>query len=351
MRTRSAVDQAFRLSVPLLTVLGLVLGLVVGINSRADASTSAARPVAVDPARVPATAPVPPPVPEAFPVPDRYDVRPGPIERVGSTVLSQTVAFGPEADDTSLDVYWPADRTAARGGGVLLIHGGAWVFGSKTSETETALRLARQGYVAATVDYRTYPRFAPWPAAAVDVFTATAILRDRAPSYGMSPERLVAAGWSAGGQLAMLLGTVGAGSARVAAVVSWSGPSDVAQMLTEDARRYDCTPADDCNERDHLATSFTGVMGCPPDACPDRYAAASPRRQVGPDDVPMLLATSADELIATSQTARMATSLEAVGLPAETLVLSGSRHGFDLRPSTRSAFASWLDRYATAPRS
>jgi acetyl esterase/lipase len=357
VRTRSAVDLGFRLSVPLLAVLGLLIGLVVGLNSRAAASPHL-------PSRTAASAPAPAliaPVahatvavrPDPFSPSTTPAVRPGPVRRVPGdpSVLRQTVQFGPRPADTSLDVYWPARREFARGGGVLLIHGGGWIFGGKDLETATAVRLAGLGYVAAAVDYRTLPRFAAWPAAAQDVFAATDVLRARAGVYGLDLHRLVAAGWSAGGQLAMLLGTSGRGSSRVAAVISWSGPSDLTQLVSEDARRADCRPFEaGCTERDQLATSFSkDVMECTPKTCPTRFAEASPRRQVSADDVPMLLMASANELIVTSQTTRMASALHSAGLAETTLVVPGSRHGMDLRPVTQSAVLRWLDRYATVP--
>jgi acetyl esterase/lipase len=292
-------------------------------------------------------------------VPSPFARTPVPRARAGAitpvrgerAVLRQNVAFGPVSQDTSIDVYWPASRELARGGGVLLIHGGGWVFGDKDSETATAVQLAGLGYVAASVDYRTYPRYAAWPAAAVDTFTALDVLRSRAADYALDRNHIVAAGWSAGGQLAMLLGSSGSGRSRVSAVLSWSGPSDLTQLVTQDAIRFDCPPLSTaCSDRDNLATSFaTTVMGCAPASCPGRYADASARRQVSADDVPMLLIASTNELVATSQSTRMATALRGVGLEAQTLVVPGSRHGIALRPVTQSAMLGWLAQYATSP--
>jgi acetyl esterase/lipase len=123
------------------------------------------------------------------------------------------------------------------------------------------------------------------------------------------------------------------------------------QLVAADARRFDCPPfSTSCSERDALATSVAeGLLRCAPAVCPTRYAEASPRQQVSADDVPMLLIGSTDELIATSQTTRMATALRAAGLPATTLLLRGTRHGADLRPYTDTAMLRWLDRYATSP--
>src|SRR5688572_30270602 len=59
-------------------------------------------------------------------------------------------------DSTVMDVYLPEGSATARPG-VMFIHGGGWRAGTKDHHTEAARRLARSGYVAATINYRLVP--------------------------------------------------------------------------------------------------------------------------------------------------------------------------------------------------
>ena len=57
--------------------------------------------------------------------------------------------------DTTMDVYEPGGIGPHPT--VMMIHGGAWIGGSKDAYTEAAKRLARSGFVAATINYRLAP--------------------------------------------------------------------------------------------------------------------------------------------------------------------------------------------------
>src|SRR5262245_41724419 len=122
---------------------------------------------------------------------------------------------------------------------VLVIHGGAWREGGREENHRYLLELARRGYVAASPQYRFGPRD-PFPAQLLDVKAAVRFLRSNAAGLKVNPERIGALGFSAGGHLALLLGTTGPAdgfdgaeskgvpSARVAAVVDFYGPTDLA---------------------------------------------------------------------------------------------------------------------------
>jgi acetyl esterase/lipase len=133
---------------------------------------------------------------------------------------------------------------------VVMLHGGAWMGGSRrefTAEgrgkdgkpTPSWVELAAQkGYVAAAVSYRLAPKH-KFPAMVEDARAAVRFLRAHAKAYKIDPDRFAAAGFSAGGHLALLLGLADkdAGfdvgdhlkeSGRVQAVVDFFGPTDLA---------------------------------------------------------------------------------------------------------------------------
>ena len=97
-------------------------------------------------------------------------------------------------------------KPGAKFPGVVLIHGGAWLFGTRYQLHWYGSRLARAGYVAASINYRMLPMY-PFPYCIHDCKAAVRWLRLHADEYGIDPERIAAFGNSAGGHLAGLLAT------------------------------------------------------------------------------------------------------------------------------------------------
>src|SRR5215211_6598764 len=108
-----------------------------------------------------------------------------------------------------LDIYQSSARADLRPA-VMLTHGGGMWTGSRSHMEHPARQLAQAGYVAFSVDYRLVNAAAGqhrWPAQLDDVQRAVRWVRAHAATYGVDPGRVGAFGWSAGGQLAALLGT------------------------------------------------------------------------------------------------------------------------------------------------
>ncbi|GLY03462.1 alpha/beta hydrolase [Actinoplanes sp. NBRC 101535] len=111
-----------------------------------------------------------------------------------------------------------ADRASV--GTVLYFHGGAYVFGSARSSVGIAADLARRSQTRVlTVDYRLAPEH-PAPAATDDAVRAYRAL----PATGVDPRRVVVAGESAGGGVALglLQRIVAAGEPLPAAALLFS---------------------------------------------------------------------------------------------------------------------------------
>ena len=119
---------------------------------------------------------------------------------------------------------------------VVWIHGGGWKGGTK--EKCFVTWLSNFGYTVASINYRLVD-VAKWPAQIHDCKGAVRWLRSNAHTYGYSPDCVIAAGASAGGHLAALLGTTGGHkelegdvggnqeqSSRVQAVVDYYGATD-----------------------------------------------------------------------------------------------------------------------------
>ncbi|HMP80283.1 MAG TPA: alpha/beta hydrolase [Pirellulaceae bacterium] len=106
--------------------------------------------------------------------------------------------------DLKCDLYLPEGEGPFPG--VLVIHGGAWAWGSKSHYVHHARKICEQGYVVMAINYRLAPTH-PFPAQVLDSQYAVRWLRHHAAEYRVDRQRIAAFGYSAGGHLACLLGT------------------------------------------------------------------------------------------------------------------------------------------------
>ncbi len=126
---------------------------------------------------------------------------------------------------------------------LLYIYGGGWVNGTKESTTFASLPYIYKGMNAVHIDYQLAGDSLA-PAAVEDCRCALRWVFRHAREYGFDTSKIVVAGESAGGHLALMTGMLnnnsefdkrcieeGDGSIWVAAIVSYSGPTDVADLL------------------------------------------------------------------------------------------------------------------------
>lgn len=111
------------------------------------------------------------------------------------------------------DVYTPRQAK----GTVMLVHGGAFVIGSRRM---TAMRRLAQAFVARglavfSIDYRLIGRGGRFDASLQDTLTAMAWWRQRAPDFGVTDGRLGLLGCSAGAALAAIAASEGGADALV----------------------------------------------------------------------------------------------------------------------------------------
>jgi acetyl esterase/lipase len=253
-----------------------------------------------------------------------------------SVEVREDVAYRtPNGHRLSLDLYLPPGIPSqappgSRRPAILAIHGGSWIGGSKRlfrpspwNRHPTAMRLAESGFVVIAPDYRLARPGSPgWPAALDDLREAVRWIRRHADELRIDPDRIAALGQSAGGHLAALLGTSARlrapdDDARVQAVVSFYGPSDLERLPLERVRPLPHEPV----------RAFLG----PEAAHPSRNAPeASPVRHVRGETAPMLLIHGTRDLwVPIDQSEELARSLEAAGVLHRLIPVEGARHGFD----------------------
>ncbi len=109
-----------------------------------------------------------------------------------------------EGDDAwTLDLAMPKAPSAEPRPVIIYIHGGGWTSGDKRGQgTETFLGYATKGFVSISLNYRLD---AGKIACVEDVKCAVRWLRAHAKEYNVDPDRIGAAGNSAGAHLALLL--------------------------------------------------------------------------------------------------------------------------------------------------
>ncbi|HSF38948.1 MAG TPA: alpha/beta hydrolase [Thermoanaerobaculia bacterium] len=199
---------------------------------------------------------------------------------------------------------------------LLWIHGGGWTGGSKEEDALFVLPYLEGGWSVASVEYR-LASTAVAPAAVEDCRCALAWLLRNAANYGVSTERVVISGISAGGHLALTTAGLYAPEAsecripagfKPAAVINWYGPSDLSELA------FGGDPFDPAVEW------ISGQK--------EIAALVSPLHSVSVSVPPVLTVHgTADDVIPYSQSVRLHEALSNAGVPNQLVTIEGAHHG------------------------
>jgi len=152
-----------------------------------------------------------------------------------SISVEANIAYG-QYKETVLDIMQPKEDSGGKRPGVIAIHGGGWVGGSKDQYGPRVCgRYVEKGFVCANVEYR-LAKAATAPAAATDVLNAAHWFEANAKKYNVDTKRIVVTGGSAGGHLSLMVGMTPKSAklgppAKVAAVVDFYGITDVGDQF------------------------------------------------------------------------------------------------------------------------
>ncbi|MCC2636809.1 MAG: nlhH 2 [Moraxellaceae bacterium] len=254
----------------------------------------------------------------------------GTTTTTSTTASTRTVTYTPTNWPQALkgDLYLPSN--AGQRPVVLLLHGGAWQRGDKTSMSGTGKTLAGRGYAAFSINYR----FAPGsthPSQLQDMQQALRWLQQHASEYRLDMSRLAVWGYSAGGHLATLLAVQPASDLpAVKVAIAGAPPSDLAAPEARDA------------------SSVKIFMGGTYAEIPALYEQASPRRQVRSGMAPVFLYHGTkDTVVPPVQSDNFATTLRAASVPVELVKLQGYDHSTASGATSlyRPQALAFLDRY------
>lgn len=236
------------------------------------------------------------------------------------------------------DVYVPPGEGPFPG--VLMIHGGAWTMGNKAHMSAHARRVVQAGYTVISINYRLAPKY-KFPAQLDDCKAAVRWLRANAKKYKIDPERIAAYGYSAGGHLACLLGTIDADkpaqgddaaknapNARVQCVVAGGAPCEF-RTLPKNLDTFDYW--------------LGGTRGQKPDV----YRLASPTAFATRDDPPVFFFHGEDDkLVPRASPKALQAALSARGVDCQFLLVAGKGHiGAFLDPRSAEEAVKFLDAH------
>jgi pectinesterase len=270
----------------------------------------------------------------AFPIPSSVRVtRDVPYAKYGQRELK-------------LDIYQPPEGEPRRAvPGIIVVRGGGWLSGDKEAFGFIAAQLAKEGFAAASVEYRTASE-ARFPAAVYDVKAAVRWMRVHAAKYQIDPNAIGAIGGSAGGHLVALLAT----SSGVKTLEGVGGNGETSSEI-QAVVAMACA----CNlESVRSAQAVRGFIGdLPADAYAQAARLASPAAHVSKHSAPMLLLHSrTDPVVPFEQSTEIEGLYRRHEVPAVLREVEAPNiHAFwnDARhfPSTISEATQFLRKYLT----
>jgi len=235
----------------------------------------------------------------------------------------------------TFDVHRPAQPNGA---GVISIVSGGWQSSLEMGRLIANgyyFRLNDKGFTVFAVRHGSSPRY-PMSAIVGDMRRAVRFIRQHAGEYGVDPNRIGVLGGSAGGQLALLLGTTADSgdpsapdavlreSSRVAAVVAFFPPTDFSRWT---------------NRRAFPATATLTEA---------EAAQYSPIRFASPGAAPSLIVHGdADTVVPMVEGETMHGALTKAGVPASFIRIEGAGHGFEGANLERAsaAMVQWFEQH------
>ena len=236
---------------------------------------------------------------------------------IGNLRAEKDIVFGKGGSkDLTLDVYRPAEGVTSKRTAIVHLFGGGFFVGNKNAGyiINDVKPLGARGYTSISANYRLQQE-GPWPAQIHDTKAAIRWTRANAGRLGIDANRIVVAGYSAGGMLALMA----AGTNGRKEFEGDGGNAGVSSDVNACIGVYPLASA-------QIATGLF-PQG---QATPENIAAASPTSYITKNFAPTIFVHGTnDGTVPVQSSIDFFTKLHALGVPSTLTLIQGADHAFD----------------------
>ncbi|WP_197933664.1 alpha/beta hydrolase [Paenibacillus sp. GSMTC-2017] len=272
----------------------------------------------------------------------------------GKPDISKSIRYATvDGKELFMDISLPSDSNTKKRTPIVLIHGGGFVSGTRNQSPSWTKFYAERGYVVFDVDYRlASPGYVTWDKAAPDIATSIVWIGEHASEYGIDMDKLLIAGSSAGGSLALQVAyRLNNGTLAAYEPGKLYSPKAVIAVY----------PAQDMTTIWNEGTHFFGMdgeaflgeyIGGSPNDNPEAYHAINIGDHIQMNTPPtLLLVGKNDHLLPYSGQVAFANLLKTNNVPYEFVSIPYNDHFFDAAPGSlgsqisRQAATDFLNKY------
>ena len=264
-----------------------------------------------------------------------------PAPDIGNLRAERDIVFAKAGTmDLKLDVYQPPMGVTSKRTAIIHLFGGGFFSGNKSAGyiINDAKALGARGYINISANYR-LAKEGFWPSQIHDVKAAIRWTRANAGKLGIEPNRIVVAGYSAGGMLSLMA----AGTNGRKEFEGDLGTTGVSSDVNASIGVYPLASAQIAGSLFQQST-------------PELIAAASPTTYISPTFAPTIFIHGTnDGTIPVASSVDFFTKLHALKVPTTLTLIQGADHAFDNNaPDAVEVMAAsidlFLDRLMVNPR-
>lgn len=189
-----------------------------------------------------------------------------------------------------LDVFYRKQDSKVKWPAIIIIHGGGWRSGDRTQHFLLAESLAMMRFVCVTPEYRLSTE-AYYPAAVQDIKASIKWIKENAEQYNVDTNKIVVLGFSAGGQLAALVGNTN-GYEKFEPQSSFTASSKVHAIIDIDGTLSFIHPESSETKPSPTIGASEYWLGYNTTENPELWKEASPLSHAGVNSVPTLFLNS-----------------------------------------------------------
>ena len=232
------------------------------------------------------------------------------------SVTMMNVSYGSNAQQ-KMDVYLPANRSAASTKVIIMIHGGGWNTGDKSDFNQyvDSLKKREPTYAIFNINYRLANPPDLFPSQENDVKAAVQFIYDKKTEYRIS-DKFVLIGASAGAHLALLQGYKQTSPVKVKAIIDFFGPTDLTEMYNNPTSPL-------------VPILLSSIIGGTPTTQSLIYQTSSPLNYVTNQNPPtLILHGGIDIVVSSSQSVLLNNKLTTAGVTHQYIFYPTEGHGW-----------------------